>query len=74
MRALNSHMIECKRLLLSPFCILGNSQLDYRFICRLLAGYSQPNDSRNDVLTHLSEGFLDGARCEFYHRKQDLEM
>jgi hypothetical protein len=72
MRDLNSHMIKWKRLLLPPFYILGNSQLNYRFLCRLLTGYSQPNDSRNNDLQHLSEGFLDGALCEFYHRKQDL--
>jgi hypothetical protein len=74
MRTLNSHMIEWKRLFLPPFCILGNSQLDYRFLSRLLTGYSQPNDSRNDELPHPSEDFLDGALCEFHHRKQDLEM
>lgn len=58
MRALNSYMTDWKRLSLPPFCILGNSQLDSRFLCRLLTGYSQTNDSNNHDLPHLSEGFL----------------
>ena len=41
-------------------CILGNSQLDCHFLCRLLTGYSKLNDSCNNDLLPISEGFLNG--------------
>ena len=35
---------------------------------------SQRNDSWNEDLSPLSEGFLDEPQCEFYHRRQGHEM
>ena len=60
MRASNSHLSEW-RLLLSPcLFILGNSLLDYHFLCRLLTGYSKPKDSWSIDLPPLSEGVVNG--------------
>jgi hypothetical protein len=66
-----------KFLLLPNLCILGNWQLDnhVRCTCRmLLTEYSQSNNSWNDDLLPLSEVFLDGPLCVFYHRLQGFEI
>ena len=60
MRAFNCHLSERKLLLLPSICILGNSLLDYHFLCLLPTGYLQPNDSWNNDLPSFSESFLDG--------------
>jgi hypothetical protein len=41
-------------------CILGISQLDYYYLCRLLTGYSKLKDFWSNDLPPLSEGFLNG--------------
>jgi hypothetical protein len=41
-------------------CILGNSQWDYHFVCKLLTGYLKLKDSCSNDLLPLSEGFLNG--------------
>jgi len=60
MRASYFHMTEWILLLLPSLRILGNSQPCYHLFCWLLTRYSQPNDSCNNELPPLSEGFLDG--------------
>ena len=58
----NSHLTEWELLVLPSLCVLGNSKLNYHFLCRLLTGYSQPNDSWNNDLPTLSEGFWDESQ------------
>jgi hypothetical protein len=54
-------------------CILGSSQPDNYFLCRLLTWYSEVKDFCSNDLSPLSEDFLNGPHCEFHDCQQGLE-